>query len=1718
MMDTAGYYKRDTGKLIRFIFAICLSLQLPAVNGQCDAVIGSNLSELSGCEVFSVQFYDQSAGVLSRSWDFGDGTAVLNAQNPVHSFNAGTGDTTYVVKLTITCASGTSTAEEIVNVYAKPNVSFKANKSTVCAITDSVCFDNLSDYHPMNTYSWNFGDGTVSEKLEPCKIYSTPGKYRTSLTVTNEHGCLDSYSMPDSIRVEPVPSTAFTVSSYEGCVPFTVSFTNNTDTIGNAYSDWTWEFGDGSENVYAFEAEPHTFTSPGEYTIRLAATNTLGCSNYSTQNITVNPSPIATFMTSAPECQNDFTTVEFTGSYLSSPAFMWDFDEPAIVNGSGEGPYNIQWSEAGNKQISLTIIDNGCSSLFSEKIEVTPIAMVYLHLSASRDTICSGESVTFSASPLDFPNYSFFVNNSLVQSSVANEYEGSGFNDGDIVYVKITDANGCSEIISDTVTINVKQTPVVSLTSSVGNDTSCIAEPVMFTASPADLDEYQFLINNTEIQAGTGNLFITSELADQDRVNVVATHNGCASMPSNTKRTTILDALPPPDAYCGISSPNSLRFAWDSVPGAIAYEISIDNGAFQSASSGALGLYHDMGGLAENEEHTIRVKAIDSYLCGTEILSEEVTCAAKSCTAIDFDMVGKQREVCENEHVTLTIENISIPDHSITWDGGSAAENTDYSLIAMEDLEIPVTVTNNEEPQCPSVTKTFLIDVTPKVELTLYSSAPDNTICANDSVTFSIWPQVLDHYQLYDNGSLIGSGTSNSYTISDINNEHLYYASATDNACLLYSDTVQMSVVQTINAPSVTFESATENSVTFGWDPVPGATGYLVSEDEKDFAFPSSGSTGLTHTVIPMDPGDAVSLTAIAISDGLCGSSEISLPAFGYAELCDTIRFNISGNHQICLGDSVYLKISDLTIDHFDIFWGPHPPNKQKSLWVKPQADTNIRVTVKNSYQPFCAGATKYVNITVSKRPEPLTLSSSDSDNEVCSGDQLIFKGTPGGYDYFEFYNNSNLLQQGPFNTLTINAEKELYNIRVRAINRGCAGEFSNIIKTNVLQKLNQPQVNCGNSSGTSLSFVWDAVPEALTYEVSIDGQSYMPASSGAGGLIHEMTGLNAGDSATINIIAAGSSDCMTSVPSQQVTCYAIDCDIITFDIDPYLSICENETVNLELTNINIPDYSVSWNNGDYGNNTSTEFTAVSDTAVSVRLLDNNQASCPPVNKTFVIEVSEIVPVTLTSSAENNRVCEGDEVSLTVTPETFERYIFLHGTDTLQDGMENTYTQSGIPANFTVKADVYQGNCLTNTNAITTETVIPAALNLTASSSGTVCREEPVVFTATAGFEQYYFDNGSYIVEETDQNSATIPVGDSRITVMAIDEHNCMSFSSDTIEFNLLELPEVMITCSTDTICYGEFASYYAFPKELGNFTFFRNNEPCQTSSSNYYSTDSLRTGDIVSVTGTDENGCVSENIVSSYPYIIPYPDYSIGASDEGLCLNDSLELFLETAEKDPQYIFYWSTGETTDTITVQPTQTTSYNLFYSDGRCNNISIDRKTITVDTETPPEAYAGEDITICINDSIQLEATGGISAVWSPSEGMTNPDSYTPFVGPTETTVYTVTVKNTYCENQDSVMVIVDLCLEGLTNPVPQIITPNGDDINDYWEIEHIDYFELNNLKIFNRWGNEVYSASPYLNEWHGQSKNGIDLPDGTYYYILNLGNGTADQTGYLIIHR
>lgn len=95
-------------------------------------------------------------------------------------------------------------------------------------------------------------------------------------------------------------------------------------------------------------------------------------------------------------------------------------------------------------------------------------------------------------------------------------------------------------------------------------------------------------------------------------------------------------------------------------------------------------------------------------------------------------------------------------------------------------------------------------------------------------------------------------------------------------------------------------------------------------------------------------------------------------------------------------------------------------------------------------------------------------------------------------------------------------------------------------------------------------------------------------------------------------------------------------------------------------------------------------------------------------------------------------------------------------------------------------------------------------------------------------------------------------------------------------------------------------------------------------------------------------------------------------------------------------------------------------------------------------------------------------------------------------------------------------------------IPNAFSPNGDGINDYFEIKGIEYYEGNSIIIVNRWGNKVYEAKDYgINTipifWDGKANNGVrigseELPTGTYYYILDLGNGEASIGGSIYLDR
>ncbi|TAD96066.1 MAG: hypothetical protein EAZ97_14635 [Bacteroidetes bacterium] len=166
---------------------------------------------------------------------------------------------------------------------------------------------------------------------------------------------------------------------------------------------------------------------------------------------------------------------------------------------------------------------------------------------------------------------------------------------------------------------------------------------------------------------------------------------------------------------------------------------------------------------------------------------------------------------------------------------------------------------------------------------------------------------------------------------------------------------------------------------------------------------------------------------------------------------------------------------------------------------------------------------------------------------------------------------------------------------------------------------------------------------------------------------------------------------------------------------------------------------------------------------------------------------------------------------------------------------------------------------------------------------------------------------------------------------------------------------------------------------------------------------------------------------------------------------------------------------------------------------------------------PFISAGKDTTINIGQSIQLRASGGVSYRWVASPTLAEADSLsaTPTVNPRVTTAYTVVGTDSRgCKNTASVVVrVLDIPLVKAV----EIITPNGDGMNDKFVIQNLELYPKNTLMIFNRWGKTIYEKVDYENDWDGTSEGSL-IPTGTYFFILKVvGTERITKGSFMVIN-
>ncbi|MCF8319299.1 MAG: gliding motility-associated C-terminal domain-containing protein [Sphingobacteriaceae bacterium] len=136
-------------------------------------------------------------------------------------------------------------------------------------------------------------------------------------------------------------------------------------------------------------------------------------------------------------------------------------------------------------------------------------------------------------------------------------------------------------------------------------------------------------------------------------------------------------------------------------------------------------------------------------------------------------------------------------------------------------------------------------------------------------------------------------------------------------------------------------------------------------------------------------------------------------------------------------------------------------------------------------------------------------------------------------------------------------------------------------------------------------------------------------------------------------------------------------------------------------------------------------------------------------------------------------------------------------------------------------------------------------------------------------------------------------------------------------------------------------------------------------------------------------------------------------------------------------------------------------------------------------------------------------------WSPSLSLSANNIANPLASPAKTTTYTVTV--THSSGAVCTLTIPVLVLNDYNVTPGNIITPNGDGINDAWVVENLESYPENEVKIFDKAGRLIYGKKGYTNDWRAEV-NGSLLTEDTYYYFISFGPGVPVKKGFITIIR
>ena len=256
-------------------------------------------------------------------------------------------------------------------------------------------------------------------------------------------------------------------------------------------------------------------------------------------------------------------------------------------------------------------------------------------------------------------------------------------------------------------------------------------------------------------------------------------------------------------------------------------------------------------------------------------------------------------------------------------------------------------------------------------------------------------------------------------------------------------------------------------------------------------------------------------------------------------------------------------------------------------------------------------------------------------------------------------------------------------------------------------------------------------------------------------------------------------------------------------------------------------------------------------------------------------------------------------------------------------------------------------------------------------------------------------------------------------------------------------------------------------------------------------------------VSTVDRHGCRASDSITVF---MPLHEYSIYPEDTTICEGESLYL---TVRGDGITEVQWYQSEIGNPAgslncdncmmpVATPRSETTYYVVTNDQY--NCPDTLRTHIALYSTPVVTILNSDTTIKYGKSVQLMVNGAVEYNWMPAGSLSDPRLPNPIASPlTETDYVVVGVDANGCKAMDTVRVSIDYRDSLL---VPTAFTPNGDGKNDVFRVANLSFQKLIEFRVFNRWGQEVYSTTDNNGGWDGTWK-GVPQDIGVYKYVIRV---------------